>query len=328
MQEKNKCDVMSMLSPEMKQVVEKQKELAAGCFATGGTIEKLRSNYEEERRFWNKGGPCPAQMKDIVCPVKGGEISLRMHYPSQPANAPAIVFIHGGGFAAGSNDTHSRIMRTLCDKAGSLVIGVEYRLAPEYKMPVQIDDCTAAIDYVLENRESLGVGTKGLILAGDSGGAVLCMIMALYYRDERKDNSFIEGLLLYYGTYGLEDSISRRMMGCEADGMRKEDLDYYMAMLVDKPGDFMKYMHMFDMDLTFGIPRTYICCGNLDPLRDDSVLLYEILKSHGIEARLDIYEGLLHAFLHYFKMVPQAEEAIERGVNFVCRPAELSDEQK
>lgn len=96
----------------------------------------------------------PAQMKDVMCPVKGGQIKLRLNYPSQPANAPAIVFIHGGGFAAGSNDTHSRIMRTLCEKAGSLVIGVEYRLAPEYKM---------------------------------------------------------------------EDSISKRMMGCEADGMRKED---------------------------------------------------------------------------------------------------------
>lgn len=317
MQDKNKYNIMEMLSPEMKKVVEKQQELAADCFATGDTVEKLRSNYEKERRFWNEGGPGPAKIKDIVCPVKEGEISLRIHYPIRQTEAPAIVFIHGGGFAAGSNDTHSRIMRTLCDKAGVPVIGAQYRLAPEYKMPVQIDDCVAAIDYVAEHREGLEIGGKGLILAGDSGGAVLCMIMALYYRDERKDNSFIKGLLLYYGTYGLEDSVSKRLMGCEADGMRKEDLDYYMSMLIGKPGDFMKYMHMFDLDLTFGIPRTYICCGSLDPLRDDSVLLYEILKSHGIEVRLDIFDGLLHAFLHYFKMVPQAEEAIERGVDFV-----------
>lgn len=317
MQEKNKYHIMAMLVPEMRQVVEKQQELASVCLNMGGTVKELRDSYEKERRFWNEGGPTPAHTKDIVCPVEGGEVGLRIHYPAGETEEPAIFFIHGGGFAAGNNNTHSRIMRTLCHISGRVVIGVQYRLAPEYKMPVQVEDCVAAIDYVRGHREELGIGHGGLILAGDSGGATLCMIMALYYRDERKDNSFLRGLMLYYGTYGLEDSVSMRLMGCEADGMRKEDLEGYMDMVRGPSKESMRYMHIFDMDLTFGIPKTYICCGELDPLRDDSVLLYEILKSHGTEVRLDIYPGLLHAFLHYFKMLHQSEEALERGIDFM-----------
>lgn len=321
MQINNKCNDQSLLTEEMKLVVAKQQELSKDCFVTGGDVSpsELRENYNQEREFWNAGGYEPKEIRDISCPVEGGEISLRVHYPHVRTEKGAILFIHGGGFMTGNNDTHSLIMRLLCEHGEIPVIGIEYRLAPEYKMPTQIDDCVSAIDYIRGSADDFDIDPNKIILAGDSAGAALCMIMNLLYRDDRGDNSFISGLMLYYGQYGLQDSVSARLYGSEMDGMRPEDVEYYMSQLIDKPGDFMKYLRMFDIDLTYDMPRTYISCGGVDPLRDDSILLHEILRSHDIPVKIDIFEGVLHAFLHYSKMLPQAIEAIKSGLDFTVK---------
>ncbi len=315
----NKCNNESLLSAEMRLVVAKQQDIAEDCFVTGDDVspDKLRENYNREREFWNAGGYEPKEVREVSCPVEGGEISLRAHYPHIRTQKGAILFIHGGGFMTGNNDTHSLIMRRLCEYGEIPVIGVEYRLAPEFKMPTQINDCVAAIDYIRSHGEEFDIDSEQLILSGDSAGASLCMIMNLLYRDDRGDNSFISGLMLYYGQYGLQDSVSSRLYGSEMDGMRPEDIEYYMSQLIDEPGDFMKYLRMFDIDLTYGMPKTYISCGGVDPLRDDSVLLHEILRFHDIPVRLDIFEGVLHAFLHYSKMLPQAIQAMKAGLDFI-----------
>lgn len=318
MNEKNKPLMENILSEGMKKVVEKQLELAKDAFVTGGDIETLRENYNKERKFWNDGGYKPERITELKCKVEGGYINIRGHYPkNHKVKGPCIIYIHGGGFATGSNDTHSLIMRMICEESEKVVFGIEYRLAPEYKMPTQINDCVAAIDYIINEAEELDIDKNNIIIAGDSAGASLAMIMNLYYRDERGDNSFIRGLMLYYGQYGNNEAASKYIFGNELDGMRKEDLDYYRSILIDKPGDFMKYLDMFELDLVSNMPKTYIACGGIDPLRDESILLYDILKGHKIPVKLDIFDGLLHSFLQYSKMLNEAKIAIENGVKFI-----------
>ena len=311
---KNKYDFYTKITPGMREVVDHIRRWNAAHPATGD----YRRDYIEERKFWNEGAPVMERLEDIHIPGPHGDIPLRLHYPKNRDSAGIIVFIHGGGLYMGNNDTHSRIMKILAQESGSLVAGVDYRLAPESMFPVQIDETVAAARYFREFGGWHGADGEKLCLAGDSGGATLCLAAALFLRDENeKDNSFIKSLLLYYGAYGMRDSTSLRMYGNEIDGIVRELAANYYDEGYIKPEDLgSPYYDLLDNDLTYGVPPAFLAAGDADPLLDNSTCLCEILKDKGLECDYMIYPGIMHAFLHYSRMLEEAHDALRRGAAF------------
>lgn len=315
----NKVDAQLLMNDQMKAVLAKTAELAgADAFATDAGFEGMRANYTKERAFWNEGGPQMAKTVNAEFDGPMGAFPVRYYYPVEAQNLPVIVFIHGGGFVVGNCDTHDRVCRILADKTGAVVVSVDYHLSPESKYPTNIQECAIVAKYLHEHGEDVGIDGNDLSFAGDSGGAVLSMATNLWLRDEEGDNSFVKSLLLYYGFYGLEDSISRRLFGWDFDGMRKEDLLYYnecwLKDMATESG--APYVDMFHNDLTTNMAPCYLAAAGLDPLRDDSVLLAEILKSNGIDNELEVFDGVLHAFVHYSRMLDESVTCIEHSAEF------------
>ncbi|WP_249316478.1 acetyl esterase [Bacillus sp. FJAT-50079] len=312
----NKKNVYKMMTSEMLETLNKQAELIGDTFSTDVTYEKMRENYVSERKFWNKGGPEPKQTVDLKIEGPYGSIAIRIHYPKKRRGNGSIVYIHGGGFVVGNIDTHSRIMRMLMEETESVVIGVDYHLAPEYKYPKQVEECVFLVEWLRNHAEKYNIDPNDIALAGDSAGANLCLATALYLRDNKKHVSYLRCLLLYYGTYGLTDSKSMRLFGGEYDGLSEEDLKTYRNMYIGGENKDLRYYDCLSNDLTHGIPPCYIACGNLDPLQDDSKLLNDILTYHHQKAVLEKFKGVIHGFLHYTSIVPEAKEAIRNGAKF------------
>lgn len=307
---KNKYDIYQKISPQMLEVV---RTIQA---RQQPPTEDWRQDYVDERAFWNEGGPQPVKVVEAVVPGPHGDIPVRLHYPRLGEGLPAIVFLHGGGYYLGNNDTHSRMMRILADASGAVVIGVDYRLAPEFMFPVQVDETVAVTRYFHLHGGDFGLDGADLCLAGDSGGATLALAANLYLRDEDGDNSYITSLLLYYGAYGMRDSISLRLYGNEIDGLMRESMGFYDEGYI-RPEDLKSpYYDLMDNDLTFGIPPTLLVCGDADPLIDNSTALYEILKDKGLSVEYKVYPGVMHAFLHYSRLLPDAWDALRLGAAF------------
>ncbi len=126
-----------------------------------------------------------------------------------------------------------------------------------------------------------------------------------------KDTGALKALVLFYGAYGLRDSASRRLYGGPEDGMSAEDLDYYMDCLVRGPEDLEDpRLDLLSAELS-GLPPTFIAAAELDPLHDDSIALAALLADAGVDHRLEVYRGVLHAFLHLSRMVDQAGTALD-----------------
>ncbi len=317
-------DVLARLTPQMRAVLAKQNELAGDAYATDVGFEQMRLNYAAERVFWNEGGPVMARTADDVVPGPSRDVPIRIHYPAavdaaaggpDAAKPAALVYIHGGGFVVGNLDTHDRIMRSLADAAGVVVVGVDYALSPEAKYPQALHECAAVVAAVAANADEIGIDRSRIALAGDSGGAALCLGTALYLHDT--GGPALCALLLYYGFYGLQDSASQRFFGGEWDGLRRADLDYYMnsyfAAAEDRAG---RYANQLDTDLS-GVPACYIVECALDPLADDSRALAAICAERGIPYRHRVFDGVLHAFLHHSRMLPEAAEALAEGAAFL-----------
>ena len=178
-------------------------------------IAARRAAYAHERAFWNAVPVELAATEDVVMEGAGLITPLRLYRPHDAVPGTALVYLHGGGFVLGNIETHDRIMRLLARGAGVTVIGVDYALAPETRFPRQLEQIAALIEQLPAR---FGLDPARIALAGDSAGAHLALATTLGLRD--RSSALPAALLLYYGSYGLRDSGSRRLYGGAWDPRR------------------------------------------------------------------------------------------------------------
>lgn len=123
--------------------------------------------------------------------------TLDVAYTKGVSDAPVVVWFHGGGLTGGKK----QVPETLCYK-NIIVVGVEYRLYPEVKVPEIIDDAAAAVAWTFKNIESFGGSTKKIYVAGHSAGGYLTYMITLddkYLSKYGISTSDIAGAIPYSG---------------------------------------------------------------------------------------------------------------------------------
>lgn len=110
-----------------------------------------------------------------------------VYYPSppqegnvgEPTTFPAVVLVHGGGWASGDKWAVTNFARSLAE-AGIVAMAINYRHAPQYKFPAQVDDCRAALIWLSENAEQFHIDCERIGMFGYSaGGHLSCMLGTL-----------------------------------------------------------------------------------------------------------------------------------------------------
>ena len=109
-----------------------------------------------------------------------------------------------------------------------------------------------------------------------------------------------------------------RLLGGSWDGLTEEDWLYYRTLYADDAVELESspYANLFLNDLTHDVPACYIAAAEFDPLRDDSATLAAILEEYGITYRYEVFAGVIHAFLHYTKMLDEANDALSHAATF------------
>jgi acetyl esterase len=141
---------------------------------------------EERRDFdiegsWLAHNPEPT-VKVAKWAVNGpnGNIPCEIHRPKNlpSCKAPALMFFHGGGHVSGSLESHRNICRQFAHELNCAVVAVDYRLAPEHKFPIGINDCLASFDAVTQHADELGLDPKRISIGGDSAGGNITAVIA------------------------------------------------------------------------------------------------------------------------------------------------------
>ena len=230
-------------------------------------------------------------------------LPARVYRPEGSGPWPTLVFFHGGGFVIGDLDTHDQICRRLCVGAETVVVSVDYRLAPEAPYPAAVKDASAAVVWVAEHLADLGGGDL-LAVGGDSAGGNLAAVVAQKHRD-------LVGaqLLIYPATHVLGDYPSRQE---NAAGYLLEvaTMEWFFAHY----GPAVEDLDTADVspllgDLA-GVAPAVVVTAEFDPLRDEGEAYAEALAAAGVAVDRVRYDGLVHGFLDMAAVSPAVEAAL------------------
>ncbi|MFC5002411.1 alpha/beta hydrolase fold domain-containing protein [Dactylosporangium cerinum] len=225
---------------------------------------------------------------DEVTPA-GGPV-LRRYRPAGAApDGPVALFVHGGGFTAGTLEQFDPQCIRYAQQAHSTVVSVGYRLAPAHPFPAAVDDCDAAWTWLRDT------GIDAAALIGSSAGAAIAAGLALRLRD-RADPLRPRLLLLHAPV--LDDrhdtASSHQITDLRTWHRAASQAAWraYLGALEDIPAQAAPARAA---DLT-GLPPTCLVVGELEPNRDETLQFAARLAAAGVRTELHLYPGAYHGF--------------------------------
>jgi acetyl esterase len=237
-------------------------------------------------------------------------IPVRVYRPSLAQHLPALVYFHGGGFVICSLDTHDRACRMLANASGTVVVSVDYRLAPEHKFPAAVEDAYAATRYVAENPSEFGIDPSRIAVGGDSAGANLATVVALLARDRGGPALKFQLLIYPVVDFTAHETESEREYG-HGYFLDVEVMDWfadqYFATEADRHLAYASPLKASDLR---GLPPAMVMTGECDPLRDQGEAYADKLRSAGVTVELKRYDGMIHVFVSLAGIVDAGRVAI------------------
>ena len=231
-----------------------------------------------------------------------------------PAGQPrgVIVYYHGGGWVIGGLDDFDKLGRLLAQRTGCAVLLVDYRLAPEYRFPVAVDDSWAALRWADEHRAELA-GRAGvpLIVAGDSAGGNLSAVMAQRARaaggpGDRAAGARLPGDRLRPG----DDLLPRPGQPAACSPGTRWSGSGTTTRPTPRPA-----LHPDASPLRSAtwpdLPPAVVLTAEHDLLRDEGELYATRLLKAGVPVRHRRFEGQMHGFFTMVDVLPGADDGLD-----------------
>jgi acetyl esterase len=260
------------------------------------------------------GPPEPvAECLDRTVPGPAGAVRVRVYRPDLPGPLPVLAYFHGGGWVLGNLNTHDVLCRALANRAGCVLVAVDYRLAPEHRFPAAVDDAWAAVEWLAGHPSEVGGGSGPLAVAGESAGGNLAAVVALRARDRGLDLAL--QVLVYPVTDHNLDTASYRA-NADGYGLTREGMRWFWSHYLGDPaqGSDPEASPLRAPDLSGVAPAMIVTC-DYDPLVDEGEAYAERLRQDGVPVRLRRFEGQIHGFFRMLAMFDAASVAVaEVGV--------------
>ena len=250
---------------------------------------------------------------------QGGEIELLILTPKELTEPmPCLVHIHGGGFVFEGSDSHFKLAMAYAKEGGCKVVYVRYRLAPKHPFPVPQEDCYAALCWVYEHADELGIDRDRIGIAGDSAGGTLTVTACMMARDRGAEVKPLFQLLVYPWLDGRNCSESYR---------RYTDTPMWNSTLSRKVGPIMNpdpsatplaYRSPVEAASLANLPPAYVEVAEFDCLHDDGVLYAKLLKDAGAEVEFHEVKGTMHGFDTVFN-AHTSQKMIAKRIAYIKR---------
>jgi acetyl esterase len=247
-----------------------------------------------------------ARVENFAIPAADGTpLAARLYAPSAET-LPVLLYLHGGGFVIGNLETHDSLCRQLALRSGAAVVALDYRLAPEHRFPVAVDDAWAAMRWLSQHASTLGLDGTRLAVGGDSAGGTLAAVCAIHARDIGLP--LRAQVLITPGTTAHADTDSHRTFAndhlLEAEGIAWF-FDHYIPTAQRSDWRFAPLL----ADDVEGVAPACVVLAECDPLVDEGLAYADKLRAAGVHVELELYRGVTHDFIKMGRSLREADQA-------------------
>lgn len=301
-----------MLDPDARIVLDIMKAAGRPAMTTLSPME-AREAYRNSRRALGPAAPDVALVEHFSAPGPVGVVPLRYYRPAESDDfeaLPCLVYFHGGGWVIGDLETHDYVCRKLANVAGCAVIAVDYRLAPEHVYPAAVDDCAAAVRFIVDNAARLHIDASRLAVGGDSAGGNLAAVIALMSRDG--DLPPLAFQLLIYPATDMVNSYPSQSRDLSdfplSDDTVRWFSDHYGISAADRTDWRASPLQAASHE---GLPPAFVLTAGYDPLADEGAAYARTLEKSGVRTTYLHMSDQMHGFITMSKVVKAAEAVLD-----------------
>ncbi len=280
------------------------------------SIAAMRALEEGVTRLFGFGALPVAERRDLRIGSGPAAVPCRLYRgQGAPSPAPLIVYFHGGGFIAGSLDSHDGVARALANAARAVVLSVGYRLAPEHPYPAALEDGLAAVLKAWRRAAHLDCDARKLFLAGDSAGGTIATVLARLLAEEGRVPA---GQVLFYPATDLRRSRFARGRWHGLHGVERRALDLFRKLVLGHEGDLGDpLLSPLCAPSLEGMPPAHIAVGGRDPLHAEIADYVAALRGAGTRVEDRSYPSQPHGFLGFARIMKDAGPALAAAGKWV-----------
>ncbi len=292
----------SLLTPEMRQV------LHAIAKAGRPPIAMLSAQQAKEAYALGAGvldisAHKMARDETLHIPTRdGAQLRAKLWAAERQANAPVLLYFHGGGFTVGSPETHEVLCKHLAHLAHCIVVSLDYRLAPEHTFPTAHNDAFDALQWLVQNAKDLGIDAERLAIGGDSAGGTLTAATAIAARDAGIQ---LKLQMMFYPGVAPDHMPSAHTFD-KGFLLEKASIDYFYRHYLPNTKDRQDPRFSPLLADVQNVAPAWIGLAECDPLVDEGVAYADHLRLAGVSVDLEIYKGVVHSFIQMGRAIPEA----------------------
>lgn len=310
----NSCDFEKIenvpygeLSPEVK--------LGKNEIITPENRDRRNAENIANQRSIHADKPIDLMITDLTVPKVDYAIPIRIYRPDGDGPFPVCVYYHGGGVVFCNLDTHDYTCRYIAKHSGFIVVSVEYRLAPENKFPIGLEDCYDALIWVSKNAQCIGGNISRLVVVGDSAGGNLSTVVCMLVK-ERKGPKILNQVLIYPCTdlaKEFKGSVKRYEKGYGLETVTSEAFKkQYIRSDEDRINPLVSPLYAEDVS---GLPKALFIFAQCDILLDEGLKYVKKLKNAGVPVAYNVYNGMPHGFIR--NIYKESFEALDTICAFI-----------
>ena len=261
--------------------------------------------------------------KDIVyTPVSADGVRAEWVTAKGGSDTRRIVWIHGGGWTAGSPADYRGMSGTLARLSGASILMIDYRLAPEHPFPAGLDDCVKAYKWAITNGPQGGKAesvdrdpAEWISLMGDSAGGNLAAATCL--RLASTGDRMPDRLALIAAT--LDNISNSERIGLDDPICSLESFANTVAFYLTSkhhPADPYVSPVFARKELLAQFPPTLLQVSTSEALLYDSKKFASRLEKAGVRINLSLWPELPHVWHAFLGLLPEATAALAEVADF------------
>lgn len=250
----------------------------------------------------------------LITVSDGAQISVRIYTPEGNGPFPIIVYYHGGGWVFGNPDYADGGCRYLTASAHSIVISVDYRLAPEFPFPIPVQDSYDAFLWAVENASTLHGNASKMYVAGDSAGGNIAAVVSQW--SVAKNGPKITGQALIYPVTNTNFNTSSYEKFGKGYGLDRDGMIWFTKQYIGDSNESINpsVSPLLAEDFQ-SLPRTILIAAEYDVLLDEGIAYITRLRECGVEAKHILMPGLIHS---YFSKMEFFEEDTKKTTEWIA----------